>query len=216
MMGIGLYFMRKIKNHQDFYIAGRSLGPVLIMATVTASIMGGSALIGRGGYAYTDGMVSIAIALPYLIGMLLCSTFSGRISLVGKHLNIESIPQLMEYRFGKGVKMITALLIAYSMSATVGAQISATATVFSVIGGKFGISYITGAVLATLIFVIYTASSGLYGVVYTDLIQFFILILFIYLLLPIISVYQIGGLGELFRQTPPENLKFNLSPPSSH
>lgn len=47
MMGIGLYFMRKIKNHQDYYIAGRSLGPVLIMATVTASIMGGSALIGR-------------------------------------------------------------------------------------------------------------------------------------------------------------------------
>ena len=38
---------------------------------------GGSALIGRGGYAYNGGMVAIAIALPYMVGMFIFSFFIG-------------------------------------------------------------------------------------------------------------------------------------------
>ena len=64
MLGIGIYFTRRIKTSGDFFVAGRSLGPVVLMATVCASIVGGSALIGRGGYAYTGGMQAIAIELP--------------------------------------------------------------------------------------------------------------------------------------------------------
>lgn len=103
-------------------------------------------------------------------------------------------------------------MIAYSMAAIVGSQISATATVFSVIGGKFGITYIVGAVIASAIFIIYTASSGLYGLVYTDLVQFFILIIFVYILLPIMSLSEVGGMAALIAQTPPEKFRLNLTP----
>ena len=48
--------------------------------------------------------------------------------------------------------------------------------------------------------------------VYTDLIQFFILILFVYILLPILSVSKVGGMSALIAQTPPEKFKLNLSP----
>ena len=195
MLWIGFYFTKKIKTSGDFFIAGRTLGPVVLMATVCASIIGGSALIGRGGYAYSGGMVAIAIALPYMIGMYIFSFCTGRIADIGRKYNITSIPELMEYRFGKTAKLLAGAMIAYSMAATVGAQISATATVFGVVGGNFGINYVWGAVIASAIFVIYTASSGLFGVVYTDLVQFFILILFVYILLPIMSVKEVGGMA---------------------
>ena len=212
MLWIGFYFTKKVKTSGDFFVAGRTLGPVVLTATVCASIIGGSALIGRGGYAYNGGMVSIAIALPYMVGMFIFSFFTGRISDIGRKFNITSIPELLEYRFGKAAKLLAGVMIAYSMAATVGAQISATATVFSVIGGKYGITYITGALIASGIFIIYTASAGLFGVVYTDLIQFFILILFVYILLPIMSIHEVGGLGALIAQTPPEKFQLNLSP----
>lgn len=48
MLWIGFYFTKKIKTSGDFFIAGRTLGPVVLMATVCASIIGGSALIGGG------------------------------------------------------------------------------------------------------------------------------------------------------------------------
>lgn len=212
MLWIGFYFTKKVKTSGDFFVAGRSLGPVVLMATVCASIIGGSALIGRGGYAYTGGMVAIAIALPYMVGMFIFSFFTGRIADVGRKYELTSIPELMEYRFGKAAKLLAGFMIAYSMAATVGAQISATATVFSVIGGKFGITYIAGAVIASAIFIIYTASSGLYGVVYTDLVQFFILIVFVYILLPILSINEVGGLAELIAQTPKEKFQLDLTP----
>ena len=46
MLGIGVWFVRRVKNENDFYVAGRSLGPVVIMATVCATIVGGSAMMG--------------------------------------------------------------------------------------------------------------------------------------------------------------------------
>ena len=211
MLGIGFYFTKDVRSSGDFFVAGRSLGPVVLMATVCASIIGGSALIGRGGYAYNGGMVAIAIALPYMVGMFIFSCFTGRIADIGRKLDITSIPELMEYRFGRGAKLMAGFMIAYSMAATVGAQISATATVFSVVGGNFGITYILGALIASAIFIIYTASSGLYGVVYTDLVQFFILILFVYILLPILSVSEVGGMAALIAQTPPEKFRLHLT-----
>lgn len=210
MLWIGIIFTKKVKTSGDFFVAGRTLGPVVLMATVCASIIGGSALIGRGGYAYNGGMVAIAIALPYMIGMFIFSCFTGHISDIGMKHNISSIPELMEFRFGKAAKLLAAAMIAYSMAATVGAQISATATVFSVIGGNFGITYVAGAVIATAIFIIYTASAGLFGVVYTDLVQFFILILFVYIMLPILSVNEVGGLSALIAATPAEKFQLHL------
>ena len=62
-----------------------------------------------------------------------------------------------------------------------------------------GISYEMGAFIATLIFIIYTAASGLFGVVYTDVVQFFMLIIFVYLLIPTSSINYLGGLGEFWQ-----------------
>lgn len=56
-----------------------------------------------------------------------------------------------------------------------------------------------GAFIATLIFIIYTAASGLFGVVYTDVVQFFMLLIFVYLLIPTSSINFLGGLGEFWQ-----------------
>ena len=88
MLFIGFYFTKSVKTAGDFFVAGRSLGPVVLMATVCASIIGGSALIGRGGYAYNGGMVAIAIALPYMIGMFIFSCFTGM-----AYIDIDNLKQ---------------------------------------------------------------------------------------------------------------------------
>ena len=79
MLVIGYIFTGKINDSCDFYLAGRSLNFFVIAATVCASIIGGSALIGRGGVMYDQGIVGIMLAVPYLIGMYVFSFTSGRI-----------------------------------------------------------------------------------------------------------------------------------------
>ena len=71
MILIGVASSKKIKNSNDYYLAGRSFGPLVLMATVCATIIGGSGLMGRAGVAYSSGFKAILTAVPYLLGMLI-------------------------------------------------------------------------------------------------------------------------------------------------
>lgn len=54
MLGVGVWFVKRIKNTDDYYVAGRTLGSIVLTATVCATIIGGSAMMGRAGIAYTQ------------------------------------------------------------------------------------------------------------------------------------------------------------------
>ena len=196
MIGVGVYSIRRVKDSEDYYVAGRSFGPLVLMATVCATIIGGSGLMGRAGVAYSSGFKAIMTAIPYFLGMMIFSGIAGRISDIGIKYNITSIPELFEMRFGKTAKLLLSLMIAFTMMGTVASQVTATATIVKMLGGQIGLSYEIGALIACVVFMLYTATSGLYGVVYTDVLQFYILILFVYILIPIASLLSVGGFSN--------------------
>ena len=196
MISIGVYSIRRVKDSEDYYVAGRSFGPLVLMATVCATIIGGSGLMGRAGVAYSSGFKAIMTAVPYLLGMLIFSGIAGRISDIGIKYDITSIPELFEMRFGKTAKLLLSLMIAFTMMGTVASQVTATATIVKMLGGEIGLSYEIGALIACVVFMLYTATSGLYGVVYTDVLQFYILILFVYILIPAASLLSVGGVAN--------------------
>ena len=196
MVLVGVYSVKRIKNTGDYYVAGRSFGPFVLMATVCATIIGGSGLMGRAGVAYSDGFKAILTAVPYLLGMFIFSGLAGRISDIGMTYNLTSIPELFQVRFGKHAKLILSALIAFAMMGTVASQVTATATIIKMLGGEIGLSYEAGALIACVVFMIYTATSGLFGVVYTDVLQFYMLIIFVYILIPVSALIYVGGFSN--------------------
>ena len=56
--------IKRVKNSGDYYVVGRSFGPLVLMATVCATIIGGSGLMGRAGVAYSSGFKVIMTAIP--------------------------------------------------------------------------------------------------------------------------------------------------------
>ena len=152
---IGLLVFKKVKSMDDYYLGGRSFGPLVLMATVCATIIGGSGLMGRAGVAYSSGFKAIMTALPYLLGMFIFSGLAGRISDVGTKFGVTSIPELFEQRFGKTAKVVLGCLIAFTMMGTVASQVTATATIINMLGGEIGISYELGALIACAVFIIF-------------------------------------------------------------
>ncbi len=207
MVVVGVVAAKKIKNSSDYYLAGRSFGPLVMMATVCATIIGGSGLMGRAGVAYSSGFKAIMTAVPYLLGMFIFSGISGRISDIGRKYNISSIPELFEMRFGRTAKLIISAMIAFTMMGTVASQITATGTIINMLGGDIGLSYEVGAAIACVVFMIYTASSGLFGVVYTDVLQFYMLLLFVYILIPTASLIHVGGFSNFTANLDPALVK---------
>lgn len=196
MVLVGVYSVRRIQNTKDYYVAGRSFGPMVLMATVCATIIGGSGLMGRAGVAYTDGFKAVLTAIPYLLGMFIFSGIAGKISDIGMQYGITSIPELFERRFGRAAKITLSVLIAFAMMGTVASQVTATATIIRMLGGEFGLSYEMGALIATVVFMVYTATSGLFGVVYTDVLQFYMLIVFVYILIPVAALFNVGSFAN--------------------
>lgn len=207
MVLVGVYSVKRIKNTGDYYVAGRSFGPLVLMATVCATIIGGSGLMGRAGVAYTDGFKAILTALPYLLGMFIFSGIAGKISDIGMKYGLTSIPELFERRFGKHAKLILSVLIAFAMMGTVASQVTATATIIQMLSGEVGISYETGALIACIVFMVYTATSGLFGVVYTDVLQFYMLIIFVYILIPVSALRSVGGFSTFALNLDPALIK---------
>lgn len=148
---------------------------MVLMATVCATIIGGSGLVGRAGVAYSSGTKAILTAVPYLLGMFLFAGYSGRISDIGREYGITSIPALFERRFGKAAKLILAAMVAFTMMGTVASQV--------------------------------TATSGLFGVVYTDVLQFYMLLIFVCILIPIASLRTVFGFSGFVANLDPELIK---------
>ena len=58
-----------------------------------------------------------------------------------------------------------------------------------------------GQLLRAVVFIIYTATSGLFGVIYTDVFQFVMLILFVYIHHSrLVGLAKLGGMGEFPRR----------------
>lgn len=159
--------------------------------------------MGRAGVAYSSGFKAILTAVPYLLGMFIFSGLSGRISDIGMQYNLTSIPELFEVRFGKRAKLVLSVLIAFAMMGTVASQVTATATIIKMLGGEIGLSYEMGAFIACVVFMVYTATSGLFGVVYTDVLQFYMLILFVYILIPTVALFRVGGISNFMANLDP-------------
>lgn len=200
---VGVVSSKKIKSTTDYYVGGHSFGPLVMMATVCATIIGGSGLMGRAGVAYSSGFKAIMTAVPYLLGMFIFSGISGKISDIGFRYQITSIPELFEQRFGKTAKLLLSVMIAFTMMGTVASQVTATGTIINMLGNDLGISYEMGAAIACVVFMAYTATSGLFGVVFTDVMQFYMLLLFVYILIPAGALVNVGGFA---------NFKANLDP----
>ena len=60
---------------------------MVLMATVCATIIGGSGLVGRAGVAYSSGTKAILTAVPYLLGCRLLRADLGHWPGVWHHIH---------------------------------------------------------------------------------------------------------------------------------
>ena len=97
MLGVGFYASRKIKDSDDFLIAGRRLSLWLCTATLTATWMGGGAILGGGGAAYERGFLGV-IADPF--GASICLFLAGLFYVrMMRRMKLVTVIDFFEMRF---------------------------------------------------------------------------------------------------------------------
>lgn len=208
IMIVGGYFYSKEKkagnnSREEFLLAGRSLGKIVIIGTIFATYLGGGTVTGGGNsLAYQFGIwPSICFAIPPIISLSVLYMMSEKI----RNSGCFTVAELLEKKFGSTARTISAAIIALSFISIVSFQYRGLGFVLST---TTGISVGACTVICAAVVIILAYSGGLKTVAITDAMSAFIMLFGIALALPML-LSEVGGIEWIKSQATPEQLSFS-------
>ena len=199
---IGILSSKKIKNSKGFYLAGRNLGTLPLTATITATVVGGSATIASAKLIYLNGLPSLWLDIGAATGLIILGLALA--SLVRK-TKLYTLPEITGFLFDKKVRYAAAFLIIITQIAWISLLIQGTGAILAVL---FSVEYQALLAIITLIFILYTILGGQYAVVYTDIIQFFVMIVGV---CAIATPLLLMKASPMFSEIPASKLEFPIN-----
>jgi SSS family solute:Na+ symporter len=207
MLGVGYFFLRKNKNTEDFYVGGRKMSSFHVGLSVVATDVGGGFSIGLGGLGFVMGIAGSWMLFTGLIGAWLTAVvLIPRVSKLSTKLNLYTFPQIFEYFYNGKVALLAGVISAIGYIGFTSSQILAGAKLAS--ASFVGLDMKTALIIMGTIAVIYTVMGGMKAVIYTDTIQWIILMGgLIFIGIPI-CYYAIGGMDVIKETLPHEFFSF--------
>lgn len=165
---IGLLISRKLKNANDYFVAGRNSPTLLITGSLVASFIGVGLFMGDVGESYSGFFAPIIVAVGVLsVGYVVGSVFFGRYL---RRSEAVTIPEYFGKRFdSKPMQMLSTLTGAFIMLVYSLSCVQGIGTLMELVTG---LPYNTCIVISVIVFTIITVSSGAKGVLITDTIMF--------------------------------------------
>ncbi len=202
MLYVGYVVSKKIKTDEDYFLAGRSLGPVLGTFSIFATWFGAESCIGTSGNVYRIGISGThADPFGYALCILLMAVFFSRV-LWNKQ--ITTLPDLFRRRFSPGAEKLAAIIMIPSSLVWAGAQIRAFGNIIHV---TTDFEVMTAISVAACVVVVYTMFGGLLADAYNDLIQGIAIIIGLLILLTVMVV-DLGGISAALSHVKPSSLDF--------
>lgn len=191
MVMIGLIFARSQHTTEDYFLAGRRLPWLPVAMSMYASLTSAVTYMGLPGLAYRSNITLIVVALvsPALAPVLIFLFYPFY-----RRLRVTTSYEYIGMRFSPRAQRMVATLFLLARMGWLGTVIYAPAMVLSLATGMPMAAAILGmGLLATL----YTVLGGLSAVVWTDVVQFLVLIGgAIWVAASLVRGFP-GGLGEL-------------------
>jgi SSS family solute:Na+ symporter len=208
MLGVGVFFMRRNKSTDDYFVGGRKMSSLHIGLSVVATDVGGGFSIGLGGLGFVMGLSGSWLLFTGLIGAWMAGIFLiPRVFRLGMANGFLTFPQLLSYFFSPKVAMIAGLISAISYLGFTSSQLLAGAKLASATFN--GLSLNQALLLMGVIAVIYTTLGGMKAVIYTDTVQWIVLLSGLIFIATPFALKSIGGWEAVRNTVGDEFLKLN-------
>ena len=193
-VALGLWIGRKVRTSGDFFVAGRSLSPGLLFATLLAANVGAGSTIGASGLGYRDGLSAWWWVGSAGVGSFFLAQFVGpRIWKIASDHNLKTVGDFLEWRYSRDVRGVVSGLLWLGAISILSGQLIAMANILNVVAG-FDKS--TGAIIGGVVATIYFSAGGLLTSAYVNVVQLTVKILGFVLAVPLL-VSRVGGLAGL-------------------
>jgi SSS family solute:Na+ symporter len=194
IVGFGLWTARLVRGSSDFFVAGRSLGPGLVFATMLAANIGAGSTVGATGLAYRDGLsawwwVGSAGLGSIIFGLLV----APRMWRLAKEHDFYTAGDYLEFRYDGRVRAAATVLVGLGALALLAGQLIAGAKILGVIAG---VPLWAGALTGGAIMTIYFTAGGLLGSAWVNTVQLVVMLAGFLVALPV-ALASANGLAGL-------------------
>ncbi|MBN1449265.1 MAG: sodium:solute symporter family protein [Bacteroidetes bacterium] len=207
VLAVGFYFLRRNESRDDYYVGGRSMTAGHLGLSIAATDVGGGFSIGLGGLGFLMGLSASWLLFTGLIGAWLAAVIIiPRVKKFDAAEGLLTYPDLLRRSFGPRVAMIAAVISGVGYLGFTGGQILAGAKLAAstiVPEQPFGMDgFFFSLLLMAGVMFLYTAAGGIKAVIYTDTVQWIILLGGLLFLGVPFALMDLGGLAEIERQLP--------------
>lgn len=211
MLGVGVYFYRKNKGSEDYYVGGRSLSSLHVGLSVVATDVGGGFSVGLGGLGFVMGMSGSWMLFTGLLGAWLAAVFLVPVIKGNQAFaNFYTFPEIFGYYSDKKAAILAGIISGIGYTGFTSSQILAGAKLASGSFADLDLQY--ALIIMGALAVVYTSLGGIKAVIYTDTVQWMILMAgLIFIGIPV-AWHAVGGWSQIQATLSPEMLTFtNLS-----
>ncbi|MFD2654817.1 sodium:solute symporter family protein [Gracilibacillus thailandensis] len=200
MIGLGIYMSKKVSNSTDFILAGKSLGPLVLMGTLLATWTGsGSISGGETSVAYSFGILpSLMLMIPTLIGIFTLYIAAPKIRAFGKY----TISGILEEKYGPSARNLASIIVLLAYVGIVSYQMKGFGFILNL---TTGMSVETGTIIAAVLIIFLAMIGGLKSVSQTDAISGFLMVGGLVITVPTIFA-DAGGWDSIVENVPDSHL----------
>ena len=190
VVGIGLiYAKRANKNSAEYFLGGRSLGPLVTAMSAEASDMSGWLLMGLPAVALITGLAeaswtAIGLAIGTYINWLIVAK---RLRVYTEKIDVYTLPDFFSKRFGDTKNIISTLAALIIIVFFIPYTASGFAACGKLFASLFGMEYMTAMIISAIVIVVYCTLGGFLAASTTDFIQSIIMT---------IALFVVVGFGE--------------------
>jgi solute:Na+ symporter, SSS family len=198
----GLRFRTRQRSLRDYFLADRNIPWWAIALSIVAAETSTLTIISTPGLAYDTNLTFLQLVFGYLVGRVIISLL-----LVPQYFRGQMFTayELIERRFGRRLRSLTAGLFLVTRAAAEGVRVYAISIV---VGIAIGTGDIASIAIITVLTLVYTFEGGMRAVIWTDVVQMAIYIggtlLGFFMVLHLIPggwpvVDAVAGAGHKFR-----------------
>jgi SSS family solute:Na+ symporter len=161
----GLRFRKKQRTLRDYFLADRNIPWWAIALSIVAAETSTLTIISIPGLAYDTNLTFLQVVMGYVVGrfiisfVLLPHYFRG---------DLYTAYELIERRFGKKLRSLTAGLFLVTRAAAEGVRVYAVSIVVAI---ALGTGEVASIAIITALTLLYTFEGGLAAVIWTDVVQ---------------------------------------------
>jgi solute:Na+ symporter, SSS family len=201
-IAIGYWASRRVKDSDDYMLAGRSLPLALSSAALFATWFGSETVFGASSEFLKGGLFAV-IEDPF--GAALCLLLFGLfITRKLYAMKLLTLGDFFKVRFGKKTEIVAGLFIVPSYLGYIAAQLVAMGLIINVVTG---IEIWQGVVISACVVTFYTYIGGMWAISITDFIQS-ILIIAGMVVLALVLADKAGGVSNVWNSVQPKDLQF--------